>query len=63
MAKVERLLAEQKATDYRSPEDHGPTNACTSIVDYLSCMLESAFTVLEGLEGLNKQASLTELGN
>ncbi|KAK9279507.1 hypothetical protein L1049_013186 [Liquidambar formosana] len=66
MAEVERLLsAEQKATDYRSPDDgiapdHRPTNACTRVVAYLSRVLESAFT---GLEGLNKQAFLTELGN
>ncbi|BBG97586.1 exocyst complex component sec10 [Prunus dulcis] len=66
MAEVERLLsAEQKATDYRSPEDgfapdHRPTNACTRVVAYLSRVLESAFTALEGL---NKQAFLTELGN
>ncbi|GFY97371.1 exocyst complex component sec10 [Actinidia rufa] len=66
MAEVERLLsAEQKATDYRSPEDgiapdHRPTNACTRVVAYLSRVLEAAFTALEGL---NKQAFLTELGN
>ncbi|EXB51622.1 Exocyst complex component 5 [Morus notabilis] len=94
MAEVERLLsAEQKSTDYRSPDDgiapdHRPTNACTSckmlsidklpfpywfrisnnafcllfarVVAYLSRVLESAFTALEGL---NKQAFLTELGN
>ncbi|CAN6566191.1 unnamed protein product [Malus baccata var. baccata] len=66
MSEVERLLsAEQKATDYRSPEDgfapdHRPTNACTRVVAYLSRVLESAFTALEGL---NKQAFLTELGN
>ncbi|XP_054802441.1 exocyst complex component SEC10b [Prosopis cineraria] len=66
MAEVERLLsAEQKATDYRSPDDgmapdHRPTNACTRVVAYLSRVLESAFTALEGL---NKQAFLTELGN
>lgn len=66
MAEVERLLsAEQKATDYRSPDDgiapdHRPTNACTRVVSYLSRVLESAFTALEGL---NKQAFLTELGN
>ncbi|PSS03999.1 Exocyst complex component like [Actinidia chinensis var. chinensis] len=64
MAEVERLLsAEQKATDYRSPEDgiapdHRPTNACTRVVAYLSRVLEAAFTALEGL---NKQAFLTEL--
>ncbi|KAK6920074.1 Exocyst complex component Sec10-like [Dillenia turbinata] len=66
MAEVERLLsAEQKATDYKSPEDgmapdHRPTNACTRVVAYLSRVLEAAFTALEGL---NKQAFLTELGN
>ncbi|XP_048422090.1 exocyst complex component SEC10b [Pyrus x bretschneideri] len=66
MAEVERLLsAEQKVTDYRSPEDgfapdHRPTNACTRVVAYLSRVLESAFTALEGL---NKQAFLTELGS
>ncbi|KAF8413236.1 hypothetical protein HHK36_001212 [Tetracentron sinense] len=64
MAEVERLLsAEQKATEYRSPEDgiapdHRPTNACTRVVAYLSRVLEAAFTALEGL---NKQAFLTEL--
>ncbi|KAL0334964.1 UNVERIFIED_CONTAM: Exocyst complex component SEC10b [Sesamum radiatum] len=63
-AEVERLLsAEQKATDYRSPDDgfvpdHRPTNACTRVVAYLSRALEAAFT---SLEGLNKQAFLTEL--
>ncbi|KAH6813435.1 exocyst complex component sec10 [Perilla frutescens var. frutescens] len=66
MAEVERLLsAEQKVTDYCSPDDgiapdHRPTNACTRVVAYLSRVLESAFTALEGL---NKQAFLTELGN
>lgn len=66
MAEVERLLsAEQKATDYRSPDDgmapdHRPTSACTRVVAYLSRVLEAAFTALEGL---NKQAFLTELGN
>ncbi|KAL7203312.1 hypothetical protein ACSBR2_016581 [Camellia fascicularis] len=66
MAEVERLLsAEQKATDYKSPDDgiapdHRPTNACTRVVAYLSRVLEAAFTALEGL---NKQAFLTELGN
>ncbi|XP_004510573.1 exocyst complex component SEC10b [Cicer arietinum] len=66
MAEVERLLsAEQKATDYKSPEDgmapdHRPTTACTRVVAYLSRVLESAFTALEGL---NKQAFLSELGN
>ncbi|CAN1237426.1 Exocyst complex component SEC10a [Linum grandiflorum] len=66
MAEVERLLsAEQKATDYRSPDDgmipdHRPTTACTRVVAYLSRILESAFTAMEGQ---NKQAFLTELGN
>ncbi|KAL3638483.1 Exocyst complex component 5 [Castilleja foliolosa] len=66
IAEVERLLsAEQKATDYRSPDDgigpdHRPTTACTRVVAYLSRVLESAFTALEGH---NKQAFLTELGN
>ncbi|XP_061340848.1 exocyst complex component SEC10b [Gastrolobium bilobum] len=66
MAEVERLLsAEQKATDYRSPDDgmapdHRATNACARVVAYLSRVLESAFTALDGL---NKQAFLTELGN
>ncbi|XP_016731846.1 exocyst complex component SEC10b isoform X2 [Gossypium hirsutum] len=66
MAEVDRLLsAEQKAADYHSPDDgmvhdHRPTNACTRVVAYLSRVLETAFTTLEGL---NKQAFLTELGN
>lgn len=66
MAEAERLLSvEQKATDFRSPDDgiiadHRPTTACTRAVTYLSRVLESAFTALEGL---NKQAFLTELGN
>ncbi|KAM7476461.1 hypothetical protein LguiB_023704 [Lonicera macranthoides] len=66
MAEVERLLsAEQKITDYQSPDDgivpdHRPTNACTRVVAYLSRVLEAAFTALEGP---NKQAFLTELGN
>ncbi|KAM7275207.1 hypothetical protein ACFE04_017073 [Oxalis oulophora] len=66
MAEVERLLsAEQKATDYKSPDDgiapdHRPTTACSRVVAYLSRVLETAFTALEGL---NKQAFLTELGN
>ncbi|PPR93942.1 hypothetical protein GOBAR_AA26731 [Gossypium barbadense] len=64
MAEVDRLLsAEQKAADYHSPDDgmvhdHRPTNACTRVVAYLSRVLETAFTTLEGL---NKQAFLTEL--
>ncbi|CAM0949933.1 unnamed protein product [Alopecurus aequalis] len=66
MCEVERLLSsEQKATDYRSPDDgaapdHRPTNACIRIVAYLSRVLEVAFSALEGL---NKQSFLTELGN
>lgn len=66
MSEVERLLSsEQKATDYRTPDDgalpdHRPTNACTRIVAYLSRVLEVAFSALEGL---NKQSFLTELGN
>ncbi|GKD47789.1 exocyst complex component SEC10, partial [Tanacetum coccineum] len=66
MAEVERLLsAEQKATDYKSPDDgivpdHRPTNACIRVVAYLSRVLDATFTALEGL---NKQAFLTELGN
>ncbi|KAJ4843879.1 Exocyst complex component S10b [Turnera subulata] len=66
MAEVDRLLsAEQKATDYRSPDDgmapdHRPTTACTRVVAYLSRVLEAAFTALEGL---NKQSFLSELGN
>ncbi|XP_045787840.1 exocyst complex component SEC10b-like [Trifolium pratense] len=66
MAEVERLLsAEQKATDYKTNDDgmvpdHRPTTACTRVVAYLSRVLESAFTALEGL---NKQAFLSELGN
>uniref|UniRef100_A0A3Q7IEC1 Exocyst complex component Sec10 n=1 Tax=Solanum lycopersicum TaxID=4081 RepID=A0A3Q7IEC1_SOLLC len=64
IAEVERLLStEQKATDYRSPDDgiipdHRPTSACACAVAYLSRVLESAFT---GLEGRNKQAFMTEL--
>ncbi|PHT55131.1 Exocyst complex component 5 [Capsicum baccatum] len=66
MAEVERVLStEQKVADYRSPDDsivpdHRPTQACSKVVAYLSRVLESAFTALEGL---NKQAFLTELGN
>ncbi|XP_019233264.1 PREDICTED: exocyst complex component 5-like [Nicotiana attenuata] len=66
MAEVERILStEQKATDYRSPDDgiapdHRPTQACSKVVAYLSRVLELAFTALEGL---NKQAFLAELGN
>ncbi|KAL1534517.1 Exocyst complex component 5 [Salvia divinorum] len=66
MAEVDRLQsAEQKAADFRSSDDgispeQRPTNACTRVIAYLSRVLESAFTALEGL---NKQAFLTELGN
>jgi len=66
MSEVERLLSsEQKATDYRTPDDgalpdHRPTNACIRIVAYLSRVLEVAFNALEGF---NKQSFLTELGN
>uniref|UniRef100_A0A0D6R2M0 Exocyst complex component Sec10 n=1 Tax=Araucaria cunninghamii TaxID=56994 RepID=A0A0D6R2M0_ARACU len=66
MAEVDRLLAaEQKATDYRSPDDgmapdHRPTNACTRVVAYLARILDAAYSALEGL---NKQAFMTELGN
>ncbi|XP_073007870.1 exocyst complex component 5-like [Typha latifolia] len=66
MAEVDRLLSsEQKATDYRSPDDgaapdHRPTNACIRVVAYLSRVLEVAFSALEGF---NKQSFLTELGN
>ncbi|GKB85164.1 exocyst complex component SEC10-like protein, partial [Tanacetum coccineum] len=64
ISEAERLLtAEQKATDYRSVDDslmadHRPTIACTRVVAYLSRVLESAYTALEGL---NKQSFLTEL--
>jgi len=66
MAEVERLLAaEQKATDFKPPDDgnppdHRPTNACTKVTSYLEHMLEAAYGALEGL---NKQAFMTELGN
>lgn len=66
LAEVDRLLsAEQKPTDYRPPEDgnppdHRPTNACSRVVAYLARMLEAANGALEGL---NKQAFMTELGN
>ncbi|XP_031480056.1 exocyst complex component SEC10b [Nymphaea colorata] len=66
MAEVERLLSsEQKASDYRTPDDgnapdHRPTNACIRVVAYLSRVLDTAYTALEGL---NKQAFLTDLGN
>ncbi|KAL7609194.1 hypothetical protein Lser_V15G14417 [Lactuca serriola] len=66
IVEVDRVLsAEQKPTDYRSADDnlmadHRPTVACTRVVAYLSRMLESAFTALEGL---NKQSFLSELGN
>ncbi|KAJ0786012.1 putative exocyst complex component Sec10 [Helianthus annuus] len=64
IAEVERLLsAEQKATDFRSADDGlmadpRPTTACSRVVAYLSRVLESAFTALEGL---NKQSFLNEL--
>ncbi|CAH1412011.1 unnamed protein product [Lactuca virosa] len=66
IVEVDRVLStEQKPTDYRSADDnlmadHRPTVACTRVVAYLSRMLESAFTALEGL---NKQSFLSELGN
>ncbi|KAF5774676.1 putative exocyst complex component Sec10 [Helianthus annuus] len=66
IVEVERLLsAEQKATDFRSADDGlmadpRPTTACSRVVAYLSRVLESAFTALEGL---NKQSFLNELGN
>ncbi|KAK9068325.1 hypothetical protein SSX86_012436 [Deinandra increscens subsp. villosa] len=66
IAETERLLStEQKATDFKSLDDGlmadpRPTTACTRVVAYLSRVLESAFTALEGL---NKQSFLTELGN
>ncbi|KAH6770217.1 exocyst complex component sec10 [Perilla frutescens var. hirtella] len=60
----ERLLsAEQKVTNSYSPDDgiapdYRPTNARTRVVAYLCRVLESPFIALEGL---NKQAFLTEL--
>jgi hypothetical protein len=66
MAEVERLLAaEQKAIEYKPVDDgnapdHRPTNACTKVTAYLEHMLEAAYGALEGL---NKQAFMTELGN
>uniref|UniRef100_A0A7I4E8W1 Exocyst complex component Sec10 n=1 Tax=Physcomitrium patens TaxID=3218 RepID=A0A7I4E8W1_PHYPA len=66
MAEVDRLLAaEQKAIDYKPTDDgnapdHRPTNACTKVTSYLEHMLEAAYGALEGL---NKQAFMTELGN
>ncbi|XP_071691097.1 exocyst complex component SEC10a-like [Rutidosis leptorrhynchoides] len=66
ITEVERLLSsEQKATDFKSLDDGlladpRPTAACSRVVSYLSRVLESAFTALEGL---NKQSFLTELGN
>ncbi|XP_076909669.1 exocyst complex component SEC10a-like [Bidens hawaiensis] len=66
ISEVERLLStEQKATDFKSADDSlmadpRPTTACTRVVAYLSRVLESAFTALEGL---NKQSFLGELGN
>ncbi|GKC40343.1 exocyst complex component SEC10-like protein, partial [Tanacetum coccineum] len=54
------VISEQKATDYKSPDDgiapdHRPTNTCIRVVAYLSRVLEEAFTALEGL---NKQSFL-----
>ncbi|GJT24438.1 E3 ubiquitin protein ligase RMA3-like protein [Tanacetum coccineum] len=51
--------AEQKATDYKSPDDgiaphHRPTNTCIRVVAYLSRVLEAAFTALEGLGILHR---------
>eukprot|EP00250_Pteridium_aquilinum_P017296 c23554_g1_i1 orf=376-2835(-) len=66
MVEVDRLLAaEQMVTDYCPPEDgnppdHRPTNACSRVVAYLTRMLEAA---KGALEGLNKQAFMTEMGN
>ncbi|CAM6124454.1 unnamed protein product [Calypogeia fissa] len=66
LAEAERLLAaEQKQADYKptedgNPPDHRPTAACTRVVAYLARMLEA---VQGALEGLNKQAFMTELGN
>ncbi|KAH7315213.1 hypothetical protein KP509_21G040200 [Ceratopteris richardii] len=66
IVEVDRLLAaEQKLTDYCPPEDgnppdHRPTNACTRVVAYLARMLDAANGALEGL---NKQAFMTEMGN
>jgi hypothetical protein len=66
MWQVERLLAaEQKANDFKpsedgNPPDHRPTNACTKVTAYLEHMLEAVYGALEGL---NKQAFMTELGN
>ncbi|KAL2629540.1 hypothetical protein R1flu_014226 [Riccia fluitans] len=66
VGEAERLLtAEQKAADYRplddgNPPDHRPTTACIRVVQYLARILEF---VQSALEGLNKQAFMTELGN
>ncbi|KAI3701263.1 hypothetical protein L2E82_45914 [Cichorium intybus] len=66
IAEVDRLLStEQKPLDYRSADDslmadHRPTVACTRVVAYLSRVLESTLTALEGP---NKQSFLCELGN
>ncbi|BBN08731.1 exocyst complex component 5 [Marchantia polymorpha subsp. ruderalis] len=66
LAEADRLLtAEQKPPDYRpvddgNPPDHRPTTACIRVVQYLARMLEAA---QGALEGLNKQAFMTELGN
>ncbi|PWA59477.1 exocyst complex component Sec10-like protein [Artemisia annua] len=60
ISEAERLLtAEQKATDYRTVDDslmayHRPTTAFTRVLAYLSHVLESAYTAVEGLS--------TELG-
>ncbi|CAK9230355.1 unnamed protein product [Sphagnum troendelagicum] len=67
IAELERLLvAEQRVTDFNPPEDprtspdHHPTKACTSVMNYLTRMLN---VVSNSLEGFNKRAFLTELGN
>lgn len=66
MAEVNRILfAEQRATDFKPAEhgsslDHQPTSACIKVISYMEHMLDLGY---ESLEGLNKQAFLTELGN
>ncbi|GKD28479.1 exocyst complex component SEC10B-like protein [Tanacetum coccineum] len=61
MAEVKRLLsAEQKAIDYKSPDDgivpdHRPTNTSIRVVAYLSCVLDATFTALEGLVNFPNQ--------
>ncbi|KAG0559057.1 hypothetical protein KC19_10G075500 [Ceratodon purpureus] len=66
MAEVERILsAEQRATDFKPGEhghslDHQPTSACIKVISYMEHMLDAGYA---SLEGLNKQAFLTELGN